>query len=81
MHRGRCSWFDDYLADNTIYPPSHFRQVFRIPLQLYWIIQDEIIEEEPMLKQLVNGLGKPGHTSHQKILSALRRLASGVSFK
>lgn len=81
VHRGKCSWYDDYLSPHPIYPAHRFRQVFRIPLSLYRTLHDELIEEEPDLQQKANAFGIPGHTSHQKILVTLRRLATGLSFR
>ena len=39
-----------------------------------------LTEAEPRLRQRRDGSCRPGHSSHQKILSALRRLATGLSF-
>ena len=68
IHRGPCPWIKDYIIHDPIYPSSRFRQVFRIPLKLYHVLHDELLEEEePLLRQQFDNFGKPGHTSHQKI--------------
>ena len=81
VKRGPCSWFKDYLSENPVYPPHHFRQNFHIPLQLYKYIHQKLLEAEPKFKQRENAAGTTGHSSHQKRLSALRRLAEGTSFQ
>ncbi len=35
LNRGICTWYDDYLSPNPIYPPRMFREVLRIPIKLY----------------------------------------------
>ena len=55
--------------------------MFRIPLDLYHVLHDELVEEEPLLKQKKDAFGKPGHNAHQKLLMTLRILATGLSFR
>lgn len=73
------AWFDDYLADNPPYRADNFRKFFRVPLKLYHVIHNRLILDHPTLGQQVEGLGKPGHTSHQKILAGLLRLGQPSS--
>lgn len=80
IQRGVCSWFADYLAPDPVYPPSKFRQAFRVPLKLYWKLHDELVLAEPLFAQKKDAFGRRGHTSHQKILSPLRRLGNGISY-
>ncbi len=49
-------------------------------MKLYWFFHKELIEQDPRLDQQVDGFGRKGHTSHQKLLSAFRRLGNGLSF-
>jgi hypothetical protein len=79
IQRGFCSWFDDYLSGTPIYPAHNFRQVFRIPLKLYWAIHNRLVDANPRLGQQKDAVGRPGHTNHQKMLSSLRRLAMGAA--
>jgi hypothetical protein len=79
--RGSFSWLDDYLAQSPVYPPQKFRQIFRIPVKLYWYINSKLIDAEHRLAQHTDGLGRPGHTSHQKIIASLRRLGTGASYR
>jgi hypothetical protein len=51
IQRGGCSWFVDYLSNTPIYPAHNFRQVFRIPIKLYWVIHARLIESDPRLAQ------------------------------
>jgi hypothetical protein len=81
IQRGICTWFEDYLADIPVYPAWKFRQVFRIPLSLYWVIHQKLTDAEPALRQRVDALGKRGHSSHQKILASLRRLGTGCTLR
>lgn len=48
---GICFWYDNYLRSDPIYPLYRFREVFRIARELYHIIEDELLEEEPLIKQ------------------------------
>jgi hypothetical protein len=81
IQRGYCSWFDDYLSDTPSYPAHIFRQVFRIPLKLYCAIHNRLIDAKPRLAQQKDAVSRPGHTSHQKMLSSLRRLATGAAYR
>lgn len=81
INRGPCSWYTDYLAPHPRYPPSNFRSIFRIPLSLYNQLHDEILGRYAVFGQQKDAVGKGGHTTHQKLLSPLRRLATGLSFK
>ena len=44
VNRGACSWFRDYLSTYPVYPSHGFREVFRIPIPLYWLLNDELVE-------------------------------------
>lgn len=79
--RGICSWFADYLTEDPTYSPRKFREVFRIPVKLYCLLHKELLIEDRRLRQKEDCTGKKGASSHQKILSALRRLAEGCSFR
>ena len=81
VHRGPCPWFKDYLSPTPVYPPHRFREVFRITLDIYQEFHDELVEEEPLLRQMKDAFGLPGHTSHQKLLMTFRRFAAGLSFR
>ena len=78
--RGPCTWYTDYLSASPVYPASTFRQVFRIPIKLYWKLHNDLLEEDSSFEQQRDCFGKAGHTSHQKILCSLRRLGTGLSF-
>jgi hypothetical protein len=43
-------------------------------------MKKELLEEEPRLLQLKDGLGRLGHTTDQKLLVCFRCFANGVSF-
>ncbi len=48
--RGACSWHRDYLCNDHIYPPSHFRRRFRVPLSLYRRLERDLMNVEPQLR-------------------------------
>ena len=79
VRRGLCRWFEDYLDLNPVYPPNQFRQIFYIPLSMYRVLHKDLVEEEPGLGPNINGTGHCGHTSHQKIICSLQKLATGLS--
>eukprot|EP00180_Rhodochaete_pulchella_P004147 Plantae.Rhodophyta-Rhodochaete_pulchella.ctg76429.p1 GENE.Plantae.Rhodophyta-Rhodochaete_pulchella.ctg76429~~Plantae.Rhodophyta-Rhodochaete_pulchella.ctg76429.p1 ORF type:complete len:205 (-),score=18.87 Plantae.Rhodophyta-Rhodochaete_pulchella.ctg76429:69-629(-) len=78
--RGPCRFYEDYLCSRPTYGPKHFRRRFRIPMLLYRRLEDDLTRREPRLLQQFDGLGRPGHTTHQNLLAALRRLGSGRSY-
>lgn len=91
-HRGRvpgsrtvlrrpCSWYEDYLADTPRYRAYKFREVFRVPVKLYHVLHNRLIIDHPSLNQRIDGLGRPGHTSHQKCLAGFRRLGQPTSYR
>ena len=81
VKRGECRYFADYLAPNAVYSPIKFRKVFRIPLSLYKShFQNVLPQVDPMLGQLRNAAGTPGHSADQKILIFFRRIATGDSY-
>ena len=79
--RGDCSWYRDYLSPHLVYPPSCFREVFHLPLALYNKVHALLVANEPLIRMRTNAFGMQGHSSHQKILCAIRKLATGLSFK
>ena len=81
MYRGACSWFRDYLSTDPAYPSHRFREVFRIPIPLYWLLHDELVDGERILEQKTDAYGIQGHTSRQKIPMTLRRLATSLCYR
>lgn len=81
IRRGPCRWYEDYLSEQPTYPAWKFREVFRVPLKLCWVVHDELVAREPLLRQQKDALGHLGHSSHQKILAGLRRLATGAPYR
>lgn len=81
VQRRPCSWFTDYLSNKPRFRTWKFREVLRIPMKLYHVIHDRMILDYPSLAQQSDAFGKPGHTSHQKILSSLRRLGQPASYR
>ena len=79
--RGDCSWYRDYLSPHPVYPPSCFREVFHLPLSIYNKVHALLVANEPLFRTRTNAFGLRGHSSHQKILFAIRKLATGLSFK
>ena len=78
--RGSCGCYLYYLSENPVYPASHFRRRFGIPLSLYRKLEHDLPLIEPNLTQKVDAAGKLGVTVWQKILGSLRRLSDGCSY-
>ena len=51
FYRQPCPCFKDYSSRTTVYPPHLIRKIFRIPLNLYYVLRDELVEEKPLLRQ------------------------------
>ena len=79
IERGPCSWFTDYVAPHPRYP-RNVRSIFCISLSLYNRLHNELVSNYAVFRQKTDAAGKQGHTNHQKILSPLPHLATGVSF-
>lgn len=57
------------------------REVFHLQLSLYNNIHGVLVAKEPRFRTRRTEFGRKGHSSYQKILCAIRKLATGLSFK
>jgi hypothetical protein len=81
VDRGPCPWFCNYLVPSPLYYAIHFGRRFRIPLSLYRRIECNLLcKFSENFKQKCDATGRHGHTAWQKLLFALRLLATGRSF-
>jgi len=80
IDRGPCSWYNDYLHENPIYPHSTFRRRFRVPMKLFRLLERELPLVEPNLRRKTDCTGRCGAPPWQKHLPCLRRLGEGCSF-
>ena len=71
--------FLDYFAPTPIYPPALFRRRFRMKRSLFLRIQSKVKSHDSYFVQKRNSADKLGLSSLQKITTALRMLAYGVS--
>ena len=71
--------FDDYWGENPVYPPEHFRAVFRMPRNLFDEIVSKVSTHDTYFTQRTDAIGLLGFTPLQKCVASLRLLTSGVS--
>ncbi|XP_050278347.1 uncharacterized protein LOC126719884 [Quercus robur] len=69
----------DYFSDTPVYPPNLFRRRFRMSRNLFLRIQHEVEAYESYFIQKRDNAQKWGLSSLQKITTALRMLAYGVT--
>eukprot|EP00171_Calliarthron_tuberculosum_P003658 IDg3658t1 len=71
--------WNDYLVDDRVYPPSHFRSRFWVPLKLFRRLLHDLPIFDTSLRNS-DAIRKLGATSWQNILNSLRRLGSAESY-
>ncbi|XP_038678744.1 putative nuclease HARBI1 [Tripterygium wilfordii] len=76
---GHNRLFNDYFAENPVYPHDRFRRRFRMSRNLFLRIQAAVEAHDPYFRQKRNAAGKLGLSSLQKITASLRMLAYGVT--
>ena len=76
---GHKRLYDDYFAEEPIYPPKEFRRRFRMRRSLFLRILSKVEAHEPYFIQKRNNSKKLGLSSLQKMTAALRMLAYGVT--
>ncbi|XP_038717267.1 uncharacterized protein LOC120010555 [Tripterygium wilfordii] len=75
---GHNRLFNDYFAENPVYPHDRFRRRFRMGRDLFLRIQSALEAHEPYFQQKMDAAGKLGLSSLQKIIAVLGMLAYGV---
>jgi hypothetical protein len=69
--------FQDYFADNCVYPPNYFRRRYRMRRQLFLRIMHRLGEYSPYFTQKEDACNRHGLSPLQKCTAALRLLAYG----
>ncbi|KAL1195754.1 hypothetical protein V5N11_000224 [Cardamine amara subsp. amara] len=69
--------FNDYFAENPLFPETMFRRRFRMSRPLFLRIQDAVQRHDNYFVQRRDGLGRLGLFPLQKITAAFRMLAYG----
>ncbi|XP_038725609.1 uncharacterized protein LOC120016766 [Tripterygium wilfordii] len=77
--QGHNRLFNDYFAENPVYPHDRFRRRFRMSRDLFLRIQEAVEAHDPYFRQKRNAAGKLGLSPLQKITASLRKLAYGVT--
>ncbi|XP_038707268.1 putative nuclease HARBI1 [Tripterygium wilfordii] len=77
--QGHNRLFNDYFAENPVYPHDRFRRRFRMSRDLFLRIQEAVEAHDPYFRQKRNAAGKLGLSPLQKITASLRMLAYGVT--
>jgi hypothetical protein len=69
----------DYFGDQPTFGPELFRRRFRMRRELFLRILDDVTENDKYFLQKSDAVGVLGLLPEQKITSALRQLAYGIS--
>ncbi len=78
--RKTSTWFMDYLGPSPVYTALLFRRRFAVPRTLFYKLRHDLLQFNPSFwEQRRRGVGALGHTTEQRLLSALRILSSGCS--
>jgi hypothetical protein len=75
--QGKENLFRDYFAKSPVFPPKKFRRRFRMRHNLFMRIHDTIISHDRYFVQRRNAAKKLGHSSLQKMTTAIRMLTYG----
>uniref|UniRef100_A0A453D4S7 Uncharacterized protein n=1 Tax=Aegilops tauschii subsp. strangulata TaxID=200361 RepID=A0A453D4S7_AEGTS len=67
-----------YLVENPTYPKSYFRRRFRMITELFRRIAEKLASHDRFFQQRRNAAGELGHSTFQKVTTALRMLAYGI---
>ncbi|XP_074287603.1 uncharacterized protein LOC141612726 [Silene latifolia] len=71
--------FNDYFADDPVYPAHIFRRRFRMQKHVFLRIVEALSTSDDFFEQSPNGSGRLGFAALQKCTAAIRVLAYGAS--
>jgi len=69
----------DYFDTPSVYSAKDFRRRFRMSRRLFLHVMDRVCVADPWFVQKPDCTGLLGLSSHQKVTSAMRQLAYGIS--
>jgi len=69
----------DYFDTPSVYSAKDFRRRFRMSRRLFLHVMDRVCVADPWFVQKADCTGLLGLSSHQKVTSAMRQLAYGIS--
>ena len=67
-----------YFVEHPIYSESYFRRCFRMGINLFKHIAENLERHDRFFQQRRNVAGELGHSTYQKVTAALRMLAYGI---
>ena len=76
--KGHNRLMRNYFVENPTYPKSYFRRRFRMSIELFKRIADQLASHDRFFQQRRNAVGELGHSTFQKVTAALRMLAYGI---
>ncbi|XP_020243682.1 uncharacterized protein LOC109821936 [Asparagus officinalis] len=76
---GNSRLYHDYFSDNPTYGANLFRRRFRMHMSLFLRIVEAVRDHDNFFVQKMDGVGKLGLSTLQKVTSAFRMLAYGTS--
>jgi hypothetical protein len=77
--QGQENLFCNYFAASPAYSVKKFQRRFRMCRELFIYIYDAIVDHEPYFVHKRNAAGKLGNSTLQKMTTAIRMLAYGVT--
>ena len=69
----------DYWGQNPVYNEKYFKKHFKLPIQLFNKLLDELPQHNEFFTQRPDATGKLGASCRQKVAASMRMLTSGVS--
>ena len=60
MSRGACFWFKEYLSSSPLYSAAHFKKKFRVPFQLFRVLERNPSAVELRLQQKFDATERSG---------------------
>ena len=80
LQMGADRLFRDYFAETPVYDDRLFRRRFRMRRTLFFRIVDRVCAEDSWFQQKFDALNRPGLSTLQKCVAAIRVLAYGCAY-